>query len=386
MNIGLNLSPQHRIFAAFFVYSLALGGIFPRLDDIQSALGINKAVLGQTLIGTAVGTQIALMFFGPLIEKLGYRKILLTAIPALALVMALVSFAPEPGIVFATLLIAGLAIGSIEIVVNVEADRTEALLSKRLMNRAHAFWSFGFFAAGMVGAGMKQFGVSPQLHLMLMVVVITIGTVLALGRYEPAPVRNSDEGAKPKFIRPSFAILTMVAFTLSAMLLEGAGAEWSVIYMRSIFDAPPFINAFAFAIGAFAQAVVRFYADGIIDRLGPLKVARTLILLLGLGATLVSFAPSPFIAILGFALMGVGTSAVFPLAMSAAAQRTDRPAAVNVAALAQLSFITFLVAPPFLGFVAEHFGDRYVYGVGLPLVVLSWFTVHSIAPGNRDDN
>ena len=39
-------------------------------------------------------------------------------------------------------------------------------------------------------------------------------------------------------------------------------------------------------------------------------------------------------ALLGFALMGVGTSVIFPLAMSAAAQRTDRAAATDVAALA----------------------------------------------------
>jgi len=48
-------------------------------------------------------------------------------------------------------------------------------------------------------------------------------------------------------------------------------------------------------------------------------------------------------------MMGVGTSAIFPLAMSAAAQRSDRPAAINVAALAQTSFVAFLLGPPLLG-------------------------------------
>jgi len=67
----------------------------------------------------------------------------------------------------------------------------------------------------------------------------------------------------------------------------------------------------------------------------------------------------------------VGTSVMFPLAMSAAAQRTDRPAATNVAALAQISFVSFLLGPPLLGFVAEHLGIRWTFGLGLPLVVLS---------------
>jgi len=66
--------------------------------------------------------------------------------------------------------------------------------------------------------------------------------------------------------------------------------------------------------------------------------------------------------------MGSGCSAVYPLAVSAAAQRTDRPAHMNVAALGQMSFIVFFLAPPLLGFVAEHAGIRTSYLVCIPLM------------------
>jgi MFS family permease len=92
---------------------------------------------------------------------------------------------------------------------------------------------------------------------------------------------------------------------------------------------------------------------------------------LGGGTLLVFAAPAAWAALLGFALMGVGTSAIFPLAMSAAAQRTDRAPATNVAALAQISFVAFLLGPPLLGYVAQAFGIRWAFGVGLPLVGLS---------------
>jgi len=68
----------------------------------------------------------------------------------------------------------------------------------------------------------------------------------------------------------------------------------------------------------------------------------------------------------------VGTSAIFPLAMSAAAQRTDRAPATNVAALAQFAFVAFLLGPPLLGQVAQAFGIRWAFGVGLPLIALSF--------------
>jgi MFS family permease len=158
---------------------------------------------------------------------------------------------------------------------------------------------------------------------------------------------------------------------MSAMVMEGAGIDWSAIYMRDVFAAAPFWAGFAVALGAGAQAFARFFADRFVERFDPVTVARTLLSILGLGALLVFFASMPWMAYVGFALMGVGTSAIFPLAMSAAAQRTDRPAAVNVAALAQISFVAFLLGPPLLGFVAEHAGIRWAFGIGLPLVALS---------------
>ena len=50
---------------------------------------------------------------------------------------------------------------------------------------------------------------------------------------------------------------------------------------------------------------------------------------------------------------------------------TDRPASTNVASLAQVSFVAFLLGPPLLGYVAEAFGIRWSFGLGLPLVILS---------------
>jgi MFS family permease len=97
----------------------------------------------------------------------------------------------------------------------------------------------------------------------------------------------------------------------------------------------------------------------------------------------VFFTPLWWLAYIGFAMIGVGTSALFPLAMSAAAQRTDRPAAVNVAALAQISFVSFLLGPPLLGYVAEHFGIRWAFGIGIPLVILGLVMADAVGTRRR---
>lgn len=369
---------QIKVYIVFFLYSLTLGGIFPRLGEMQLAMGAGEAALGLGLLGFAIGTQVSLMFSGPLLEKIGYKWVILLAVPLLGLAEIAASMAPTIPLFFASLLGAGVAIGALEIVINLEADRTEHMLGRRVMNRAHAFWSFGFFVAGLSGAAAAQLSISPTLWLIMLNVVASSFIWLVFLKFKPAPERETTGEPAPKFVKPSVGILTLVALTLSAMMLEGAGADWSIIFMRDNFEMSAFVNGMAFTVGAFTQAITRYFADGFIDKYGPIPIARILISILGLGTLMVTFSPNAYVALSGFALIGIGSSSLFPLAMSAAAQRTDRPAATNVASLAQLSFIIFLLAPPILGFVAEHFGIRYSFGIGLPLVVLSWFTVSSL--------
>ncbi|QDZ12315.1 MFS transporter [Devosia ginsengisoli] len=381
MRFGIDLPPQIKVFGAFFVYSFCMGSMFPRLPDIQQAMGVGEGQLGLALIGSAVGTLISLTFAGRLVEKVGYRRVLLTAIPLLSVFYALAMWAQGPLMFFLLLLPVGLTIGAIEVIINIEADRVEHVIGRRIMSRAHAFWSLGFFTAGMVGSFIAQTGLSVQIHLLLMIPIITVATLVVLGRFEPAPHRaGSSTDETPHFARPTLPIMMLVAVCLSAMLMEGAGIDWSAIYMRNMFAAEPFWAGIAVATVAGSQAFARFFADGFVDRYNPVVVARALLVILGAGVLLVFFAPVAWSAYLGFAMIGVGSSALFPLAMSAAAQQTDRPAAINVAALAQFSFTAFLLGPPLLGYVAEHFGIQWTFGVGFPLVLLGLFTAQALAP------
>ena len=375
------LTATQRVYSAFALYAMAIGGIFPRLGDLQRALGIDERTLGLALIGTATGTLVSLTMASRWLPRLGHRRALRCLIPAIAAVFAAASWAPGAWALYALLVPAGLCIGAVEIVVNLEADRVEHQLGRRIMSRAHAFWSIGFFAAGLIGAALAQLGVGVQAHLAGMVVLIAGLTVLLLAGFEPALQRpDSHAGDAPRWARPTHTTVMLVAATLAAMVPEGAGIEWSTIYMLDVFGATPFVAGLAVALGAGAQALARWWADGFVERHGPVRVARWLQGLLGIGALGVLLAPHPVLALAGFVLMGLGTSAVFPLAMSAAAQATDRPAAVNVAALAQTAFLAFLVGPPLLGWVATAWGIRWSFGVGLPLVVLGWWAARALAP------
>ena len=291
MKFGLDLPPQQRVFGGFFVYSFCMGSLPPRLPDLQRMMQIEEGALGFGLIGAAAGTLVSLSFFGPILERIGYRRSILTMIPLLALLYAIASFARGPLSFFLLLFPVGLVIGGIEIILNLEADRTEHMVGYRIMNRAHAFWSFGFFSAGIISALIAQSGLSAQIHLFLMVPLVIVGVALILGRFDPAPHRAGASDEEPAHLAvPTMAIMVLVAVTLSAMIMEGAGIDWAAIYMRDVFAVSPFLSGFAVALGAGAQAVTRFFADPFVERYSPTAVSRVLLGVLGVGVLLVFFA------------------------------------------------------------------------------------------------
>jgi MFS family permease len=118
MRLGFDLPPRIRVFGAFFLYAFGMGGMFPRLGDIQRSLGVAEGALGLALIGTASGTLISLTFASRIIERIGYRAILVL-IPLMTAFYAIASFASGPLALFMLLFPAGLCIGAIEVIVNV---------------------------------------------------------------------------------------------------------------------------------------------------------------------------------------------------------------------------------------------------------------------------
>ncbi|HEX2126587.1 MAG TPA: hypothetical protein VHF45_08530, partial [Thermoleophilaceae bacterium] len=80
-------------------------------------------------------------------------------------------------------------------------------------------------------------------------------------------------------------------------------------------------------------------------------------------------------AIAGFAAMGVGLAALFPLALRAAAERSGTPGPA-VAAVSGIGYVAFVAGPPLVGGLAEAMGLRsaLIVIVGLCIVAAALAT------------
>jgi MFS family permease len=372
---------HHRIFGVFFIFSMTMGTLLSRLPDLQLRLGLTEGELGLLLLTMSVGALFGLTFSSPLIARLGARTTAFVTVFGASVMYALIPWVPSALFVAPLFFIAGIFAGALEINVNLETDRHEAQLGYRIMSRAHGMWSLGFFFTMFVASTVRQAGISVEVHTFAALIVAAIAGWFVFRGIENAPARpDTHEGKPPLIAFPTWGLAALCLIGAAPLLVEGAGIDWSAIYMRDVFKVEPFIATSAVTVFSLFMAIARLSSDPIVDRFGPRAVATTMLLLAILGCIGVATAPNAYVALISFGLMGVGCSAVYPLAVSAAAQRTDRPASINVAALGQLTFVVFFVGPPLLGFVAQSVGIRNSYWAVVPLAIAALLVIKALSP------
>ena len=364
-------NPHQIVFVGFFIYAFSLGAMFPRLDDIQTSLEIDKAELGLLLLCIPLGLQITLLFADRLVRAISLKNVICLGIPSICFTQFAAVAVNQIAFFAFFLIICGAFVAVVEVAINLEADRVEHALGSRIMNRSHAFWSIGFFSAAVVGALFSQFKVMLEIHFLLVCGIAFLISKIIFEDYIVASPRHTNVTKIKKFSLPTGPIFVMVLFTMSAMLVEGASIDWSVIFMREIHSASPFISGFSLAMAAFSQALVRFFGDNLLNKFGPILISVASLFFMFLGIFSVVLSNSSILAILGFLFMGAGSAVIFPMAISIAASRSDRPAETNVASLTQFAFGMFLLGPPVLGFVGEAYSLRWSFSLCIPLLILS---------------
>ena len=134
------------------------------------------------------------------------------------------------------------------------------------------------------------------------------------------------------------------------------------------------------------MAFGRFSGDNLKIKLGTKLVARVFVISAILGLIILVTADDLWLALVGFALTGMGVSVGFPLAVTSAASIDDKREASYVAFLSLIALIGFLVGPPIIGFLANVTNLKTGFIMLFPGLLLSLFMSSKLISSKTEGN
>ncbi|MDA8295346.1 MAG: MFS transporter [Actinomycetota bacterium] len=337
------------------------------MPAIKSQLGISTATIGLLLAGVTVGGIVGLLLSNPILHRLGSRRAVASATVAIATAMGVLGAALALGsvpLLTVGFLVIGVAIGTLDVLINVEGAAIERRAGRTLMPRMHGAWSIGAAAGSGIGAVCAALGITPaQQFFGEAGAIVLAATLIAPGvpRTE-APSSDQpaagDRGAKVRqWLRGwlDWRLLLIGVVMLGVELGEGSANSWLTLAVREDHGQSAAVAALFFTAFAAGEALSRVFGGPIVDRLGRVRAIRVTTTLGVIGMILFIQADSRWVVLVGTLLWSVGVSMGFPLGMSAAAESGPDPAA-RVSVVGSIGYFAGLAGPPVIGALAERAG------------------------------
>ncbi len=357
------------------IYFLLLGFCFAswasRIPSIKTNFNFDEAELGNLLLVMPISSLIGLPISGWLVSKFNSRIPLVISYAILCLSLLLIGFASE-----LEYLIIGVALFSFctriaNISVNTQSITLQRQREKKIIGSFHGLWSLGGLAGALFSTLMVQAGVKMADHFLY---VSLFSIALGIFSYPFLIGRDKSEiGNKLILGKPDKYILYLGLMVFFGALCEGGMFDWSGVYFKEVVGEEIF--TLGYLIFMAFMALSRFYSDRLVDRIG---MSTTYIL----GASIVTFGmllaiifPFYWPVLIGFSLVGIGVSAVFPMTFSLAGSSKKYSPGMAISIISTYGIAGMLIGPPLVGYIAHVVGLQYAFILfilaGLMLVPLS---------------
>lgn len=357
-----------RLRAALTVFFTLDGFLFAgwvvRIPAIKEQTGSSASDLGLALLGVSAGAVVTMTLTGRLCRRYGSHPVTVVSGALMSLSIALPPLTHSTLALGLVLLVFGAAYGGVNVAMNSAAVDLVAAMRRPVMPSFHAAFSLG----GMIGAGLGGLvagGLSPTAHLITLTAIGLLVTAAAgpvLLRH-PAPVAGhaakgpgKDPAGTPAPRRLKGRTRRLVVLfgviALCTAYGEGAMAEWGALHLEQDLHAHAGIAAAGYSLFALAMTAGRLSGTALLERLGQ---TRTLVAggtTAAAGMLLGALAPTVWLALLGFAVTGLGLANIFPVAVARAGALAGPG---GVAAASTVGYGGMLLGPPSIGFLADWF-------------------------------
>lgn len=377
------LRPRLAVTALFLANGNAIGLWAATIAPIKLGFGLSDFQLSMVLLCFAIGAILTMTVTGHIQARFGSARIALWSSLAFALVLPLPGLMPNLYTLAAAILVFGGCNGAMDVAMNGHGAVVERLRGRPIMSSFHAAFSLGC----LTGSGIGRFILAAGFGPLATMGAASVFAFVLIGAFATSLSVREESSAEPSvgFALPSRAVLLVGALCFLCMFAEGAIAEWSGVYLVSAAAATTAQATSGYSGFAFAMTIGRMLGDRIVHGLGAARVVTlgAAVAALGLGLTLA--VPRVEVAVVGYALAGIGIANIVPVLFSAGGNAVAGHPGVGVAMAATCGYAGFLLSPPLIGVFAELFSLRVALvslAIALAIVALGARPVLS-RPGGR---
>ena len=364
MSILSALALARRPATAFVLVGMFWGVFAAFVPVIKDRLGVNDAVFGTLLLGSAIGL-VSAMWLAPRLDRVLAARGMQAAGLLLIVVWLVPGLITAPWAFALTMVFVGGASGLLDVVMNARVSELEARHDRSLMNASHAMFSVAYGVAALLTGLAREAGMSPFATLALAGIV---GLTMIPSLRMEVTVTPPEEGHTGRY--PLWPILICGGIVLIAFMSEATVEAWSALHIERTLGGGAAEGALGPAMLGLTMAIGRFSGQVVAERLREVTVVVWASLLSASGALIAAFAPTPAVAYMGFGVLGLGVSVIGPMGLALVGKLVAphlRTEAISRAAV--MGFSGFFFAPVLMGLVSQLFGLRLAFaGVGLVLL------------------
>ena len=337
----------------FAINGMVFGTWASRIPAIVDFHDLSPGSLGLLIFLAGLSAVIAFSVFGRAADRYGAafitKRATLLLIP---LTLIFIAYANSIWMLVFAVIFFGAIHGGDDVAMNAWAAEVEREYTRPVMSSFHAMWSLGAGIGAGLGSLLAFYEVGFKNHFSLISIIIF---VLALSAaFVPFESQKNKKEANSPFISiPKGSLLPVATITFFASLSEGAVADWSAIFLKSVASLNDGNAALGFTVFSVCMFSMRLLGDRISFILGPATAARYSGLVALTGSIILLVSDSFLLLLLGFGLIGLGIAVIIPLAFSRAGNDETISQGTAIASIATLGYGGMLLGPLFLGLIAE---------------------------------
>ena len=364
----------------FFIMAFYVGLWTIRIPTIKDQINTDYFGIGLIMATFAIGSIIAMVFSNKIIKLTSCKTVLLYTSILQALLWLPTPFVPSANIFMILSFIFGLTYGSFEISCNLYASNLEKREKKSMMSGFHAFWSLGVLLGSVATSLFLEWDISLFNNVIIYIIILLPLNIFIVLKLESDQIEDKDNKTNIFFIWP-LIIYVLAILAMVAALTEGSVDAWGALYMRDFIKVEGFLIGLATISFNIFMVIGRLSGDWFRDKIGVYNLLIILFLISILSLYLLFSYDNIFVALFGFALLGIGTSAIVPIAYSLAGkiQGIDGGAAIAIVSIAVYG--TFMAAPATLGVIANNYDVNSIF---FPILIIFLFMLPILFASKRN--